>query len=111
MTMMPLGSTLIIAAGQVTTPVLEPHRWRRIKISAIRHVSSRRDSPSHVAVRVIRRKTNRRHMTGDHHGQTAGTATLLVRAVDGILGTHRSRAGSCSRHGTCLWTWKMPGRG
>ena len=25
MTMMPLGSTLIIAAGQVTTPVLEPH--------------------------------------------------------------------------------------
>jgi hypothetical protein len=28
-------------------------------------------------------------MTGDHHGQTAGTATLLVRAVDGILGTHR----------------------
>jgi hypothetical protein len=40
---------------------------------------------------VIRRKTNRRHMTGDHHGQTAGTATLLVRAVDGILGTHRRR--------------------
>jgi len=64
--------------------------WRRIKISAIRHVSSRRDSSSHVAVRVIRRKTNRRHMTGDHHGQTAGTATLLVRAVDGILGTHTS---------------------
>jgi hypothetical protein len=27
-------------------------------------------------------------MTGDHHGQTAGTVTLLVRAVDGILGTH-----------------------
>jgi hypothetical protein len=29
-------------------------------------------------------------MTGDHHGQTAGMATLLVRAVDGILGTHRT---------------------
>jgi hypothetical protein len=27
-------------------------------------------------------------MTGDHHSQTAGTATLLVRAVDEILGTH-----------------------
>jgi hypothetical protein len=27
-------------------------------------------------------------MTDDHHGQTAGMATLLVRAVDGILGTH-----------------------
>jgi hypothetical protein len=44
---------------------------------------------------VIRRKTNRRHMTGDHHGRTAGRATLLVRAADGILGTHRiERLGS-----------------
>jgi hypothetical protein len=49
------------------------------------------DSRSHVAVRVIRRKTNRRHMTGDHHGQAAGMASLLVRAVDGILGTHTQR--------------------
>ena len=29
---------------------------------------------------------NRRHMTDDHHGRTAGRATLLVRAVDEILG-------------------------
>jgi hypothetical protein len=36
----------------------------------------------------MRRKANRRHMIGDHHGRTAGRATLLVRAVDGILGTH-----------------------
>jgi hypothetical protein len=28
-------------------------------------------------------------MIGDHHGRTAGRATLLVRAVDDILGTHR----------------------
>jgi hypothetical protein len=28
-------------------------------------------------------------MTGDHHGQTAGTATLLVKAVDEISGTHK----------------------
>jgi hypothetical protein len=41
---------------------------------------------------VIRRKTNRRHLIGDHHGQTAGSATLLVRATDGILGTHRVKA-------------------
>ena len=27
-------------------------------------------------------------MTGDHHGQSARRATLLVRAVDAILGTH-----------------------
>jgi hypothetical protein len=34
--------------------------WRRIKISAVCHVSSRRDSCSHTASRVIRRNTNRR---------------------------------------------------
>ena len=33
---------------------------------------------------------NRRHMIGDHHGRTAGGTTLLVRAMDGILGTHRA---------------------
>jgi hypothetical protein len=27
-------------------------------------------------------------MIGDHHGRTAGRATLLVRAVEEILGTH-----------------------
>jgi transposase, IS6 family len=29
-------------------------------------------------------------MIGDHHGWTAERATLLLRAVDDILGTHRS---------------------
>jgi hypothetical protein len=28
-------------------------------------------------------------MTGDHHGRGAGQATLLVRAADAILGTHK----------------------
>src|SRR5258708_23885464 len=46
--------------------------WRRIKISAVFHVSSRRDSLSHAATRVISRKTNRRHMIGDHHGRATG---------------------------------------
>ncbi len=46
--------------------------WRRIKISAVFQASSRRDSRSQEAVRVIRRKTNRRHMIADHHGRTAG---------------------------------------
>ena len=36
---------------------------------------------------------NRRHMPGDQHGRVAGRAALLVRAVDEILGTHRSGAG------------------
>jgi hypothetical protein len=58
--------------------------WRRLKISAAFHLSSRRDSLSHAATRVIRRKTNRRHMIGDHHGRASGRATLLVRAVDEI---------------------------
>jgi hypothetical protein len=30
-------------------------------------------------------------MIDDHHGRTAGRATVLVRAVDEILGTHTSR--------------------
>ena len=34
---------------------------------------------------------NRRHMIDDHHGPSAGRANLLVRAVDGILGTHNQR--------------------
>ena len=63
--------------------------WRRSKISAVFHASSRRDSRSHEVIRVIRRKTNRRHMTGDHHDRTARRATLLVTAADEILGTHR----------------------
>jgi hypothetical protein len=37
---------------------------------------------------VVRRNMNRRHMTGDHRGGTAGRATLLARAMDEILGTH-----------------------
>ncbi len=40
---------------------------------------------------MIRRKTNRKHMTGDHHGRTAKRATLLVTATDEILGTHRTQ--------------------
>jgi hypothetical protein len=67
--------------------------------------SRRKDTDDHHAVRLTlaiasahrpgrllaphRRKANRRHMTGDYHGRTAGRATLLVRAVDGTLGTHR----------------------
>jgi hypothetical protein len=35
--------------------------------------------------------TNRRHMTGDHLGPSVRRATLLVRAVDAILGTHRRK--------------------
>jgi hypothetical protein len=30
-------------------------------------------------------------MIDDHHGRAAGRATLLVKAVDGILGTHSSK--------------------
>jgi len=71
--------------------------WRRIKISAVFHASSRRDSRSHEATRVIRRKTNRRHMLVIITGGAQERATLLVRAMDEILGTHR-RAGPAGRH-------------
>jgi hypothetical protein len=46
--------------------------WRSIRISAVFHASSRRDSRSPVAARVIRRNANRRHMIGDHHDWRAG---------------------------------------
>jgi hypothetical protein len=46
---------------------------------------------------VVRRKTNRRHMTGDHHGRTARRATLLVTATDEILGTHKPNNRAMSR--------------
>jgi hypothetical protein len=49
---------------------------------------------------VIRRKTNRRHMIDDHRGRTTGRATLQVRAVDGILGTHKYGPRRFSK--TCL---------
>ena len=42
-------------------------------------------------------------MTGDHHGQSIERATLLVRAVDAILGTHTFEPGKTVRFpkGTC----------
>jgi hypothetical protein len=78
-----LGITLSRAASRARSALLSLGRrgcrrcrtaswWRRIKISAVFHASSRRDSRSHEATGVIRRNTNRRHMTGDHHGRTAG---------------------------------------
>ena len=86
--------------------------WRRIKISAVCHASSRRDSRSHAASRATSRKTNRRHMIGDHHGRTAGRATLLVRAVDGILGTRRTGTSSSlkSMAHRPFWVWPEPAR-
>jgi transposase, IS6 family len=37
-------------------------------------------------------------MIGDHHGRSARRATLLVRAVDAILGTHTRRRRGLKRH-------------
>ena len=68
--------------------------WRRIKISAVFHASSRWDSRSHMVTRVMRRKTNCRHMTGDHHGQGVGRAKLAGRAVDAILSHSQALPGS-----------------
>jgi hypothetical protein len=78
--------------------------WHRIRISAVFHVSSCRASRSHAASRMVRRNMNRRHMTSDHHGGTAGRATLLARAMDEILGTHRdsvpARGGTSPNRGS-----------
>jgi WD domain, G-beta repeat len=41
-------------------------------------------------------------MIGDHHGRTAGSATLLVRAMDRILGTHKVKVVTFSPDGKTL---------
>jgi N-methylhydantoinase B/oxoprolinase/acetone carboxylase alpha subunit len=60
-------------------------------------------------------------LTVDHHGRTAGKATLLVRAVDEILGTHNAkaprrresagRAGQPFRHPVLTHPWRRPSAG
>jgi hypothetical protein len=40
-------------------------------------------------VRLSARVLAPHNMIGDHHERSAGRATLLVRAVDAIFGTHR----------------------
>jgi hypothetical protein len=57
------------------------------KVYGTLHASSRRDSRSQEAVRVIRRNTNRRHMIGDHHGRTVRRGNS-GHSPDEILGTH-----------------------
>ena len=56
--------------------------WRRIKISAVFHVSSRRDSRSHVASRMIRRNTNRRHMIDEQEADRLPGHAAGVRLAD-----------------------------
>jgi len=53
------------------------------------------------------------HMIDDHHGPGAWRANLLVRAVDGILGTHSlMRAFPCqvcrlpTAHNGLIWVWR-----
>jgi hypothetical protein len=49
---------------------------------------------------------NRRHMIADHHARGTERATLLVRAVDGVLGTHSRRTRNQARSATC--THRLP---
>ena len=44
---------------------------------------------------MIRRNTNRKHMSDDHHGRRTEEATLLARAADEILGTHSTITTFC----------------
>jgi len=77
------------------------------------HVSSRRASRSQAASRVVRRNTNRGHMTGDHHGRMTGRATLLVRAADETLGTHSVRItqGIFASSSSCVHNFASAGEG
>jgi hypothetical protein len=57
-----------------------------------------------VVIRVVRRKANRRHMTGDRDSQGLGRPTLLVRAAGGILGTHNHNYGIAAQ----AWPAALP---
>ena len=75
--------------------------------------SPRSAKPPHAATaatidhRVIRRKTNRRHMISDHHGRTAGSATLLVRAADGILRHAQGERAGVGPQTSCAPPWSL----
>jgi hypothetical protein len=64
---------------------------RLASLRVVFQVSSCRDRRCQEVIRVIRRKTNRRHMIDDHRGRTTGRAILQLRAVEEILGTHSCR--------------------
>ena len=94
-----MSSSASLAAVERSEQCGQPRLTGRIKISAVFHASSCRDSRSHAAIRVIRRKTSRRNMTVDHYDRMPGRATPLARAMDGILGTHSTilKRGACPR--------------
>ena len=88
--------------------------WRRIKISAVFHASSRRDSRSHAATRVIRRNTNRRHMIGDHHRRTGGEQLRWSEPWTGFSArttTTTTRAGDTAKHPSQIPARASPQRG
>jgi IS30 family transposase len=47
-------------------------------------------------------------MIGDHHGRSNRRATLLARAVDAILGTHRALRKELTRYLRSGRAWRRP---
>jgi hypothetical protein len=84
--------------------------WRRIRISAVFQASSRRDSRGDAAIRVIRRKTNRRDMIGDHHDRIPGEQLCWSGPWTGFSArTARvSASRSVRRHPPTCWTSCSP---
>jgi hypothetical protein len=60
---------------------------RRSKLSLVSSLHRKVEASTAVALSPASRNTNRRHMIDDHHGRTAGRATLLARAMDEIFAT------------------------
>ena len=91
--------------------------WRRIRISAVFHLSLTPRQPQSRGDARDQEEHEPQAMIGDPHGRTAGRATLLVRATDEILGTHRR--GHCDGPAVAVsmpvsiamrqaWMWSMP---
>jgi hypothetical protein len=91
-----LGQQLLdVAVGQAAVQIPAdrdrdhlPRDRKPAKTELMSGVVTRPVSPASRDRQTQQCHMNRRHMIDDHHGRTAGRATLLARAMDEIFGTH-----------------------
>ena len=70
-------------------PATEDRAWRTpTRTDSIRPLADAETSAGKIDGRAV--TANRRHVIDDHRDRIAGTAFLLLTAIDGILGTHNS---------------------
>jgi hypothetical protein len=95
-----------IENGRVVRAAVPDHELDPVRLLAEVHqtAAARGWRPFGITASRVASKcpVRRRHMIGDHHSQTAGSATLRVTAMDGILGAHRPGVSTLSVSGCRL---------